>query len=247
MFAGTRFDQVGAARACVLARWPKNGRVEGGCDMPMAMPRWAAQLRLPRPHDRTNFSSWMAGRLLDAVDGNTQTRGTRPTSTTASGAHKYVYVDSTLFVDSELDDKGQSVAVGRPRRALLFARPLLLTSPASIVGSLALARTSGMQVGASAALCRRKLGGSERLLRHDSEPHILCSCSTCHRFSRPAAPQGWRARSRQRAQGPDRADDLKPWKEEPARALAVHHPGSEAPAVHASRHTISKVHVRRRG
>ena len=127
--------------------------------MPMAMPRWAAQLRLPRPHDRTNFSSWMAGRLLDAVDGNTQTRGTRPTSTTASGAHKYVYVDSTLFVDSELDDKGQSVAVGRPRRALLFARPLLLTYPASIVGSLAMARTSRMYVGASAALCRRKLGG----------------------------------------------------------------------------------------
>ena len=134
-------------------------RVEGGCDMPMARCRDGRRSWLPRPHDRTNFSSWMAGRLLDAVDGNTQTRGTRPTSTTASGAHKYVYVDSTLFVDSELDDKGQSVAVGRPRRALLFARPLLLTYPASIVGSLAMARTSRMYVGASAALCRRKLGG----------------------------------------------------------------------------------------
>ena len=154
-----RFDQVGARASSSRAR-PKNGlKKDAMADADAAM-GGAAGCPAPRAHDRANFSSWMAGRLLDAVD---ETRKpvprTRPTSTTASGAHKYVYVDSTLFVDSELDDKGQSVAVGRPRRALLFARPLLLTYPASIVGSLAMARTSRMYVGASAALCRRKLGG----------------------------------------------------------------------------------------
>ena len=125
----------------------------------------AAGCPAPRAHDRANFSSWMAGRLLDAVDETSKPVRTRPTSTTASQARstqiriRTKRVDSTLFVDSELDDKGQSVAVGRPRRALLFARPLLFTYPASIVGSLAMARTSRMHVGASAALCRRKLGG----------------------------------------------------------------------------------------
>ena len=51
----------------------------------------AAGCPAPRAHDRANFSSWMAGRLLDAVDETSKPVRTRPTSTTASQEHTNTY------------------------------------------------------------------------------------------------------------------------------------------------------------
>ena len=131
----------------------------------MPMPRWAAQLAAP-PHEPTTVRisrlGWLVGcwtQLMKQANPCELDRHRQPHPRSTQIRIRTKRVDSTLFVDSELDDKGQSVAVGRPRRALLFARPLLFTYPASIVGSLAMARTSRMHVGASAALCRQKLGG----------------------------------------------------------------------------------------
>ena len=151
----------GRRESVVLARSAKEW-IEEGCDGRCRC-RDGRRSWLPRPTTvRISRLGWLVGcwtQLMKQANPCELDRHRQPHPRSTQIRIRTKRVDSTLFVDSELDDKGQSVAVGRPRRALLFARPLLFTYPASIVGSLAMARTSRMHVGASAALCRRKLGG----------------------------------------------------------------------------------------